>query len=41
MAVINHTAPNDPRGDLEHRYYGYLHNQGYATTDALLGVLRA
>ena len=32
---------NNPRGDLEHRYYSYLRNQGYATTDALLGVLRA
>lgn len=32
---------SDPRSDLEHRYYGYLRNQGYATTDALLGVLRA
>jgi len=33
--------PVTAQSDLEHRYYRYLRNQGYATTDALLGVLRA
>lgn len=35
------TTPVTEQSDLEHRYYRYLRNQGYATTDALLGVLRA